>query len=1297
MKLLKFIFGLLLFSALPAFADFTTVTAIVTDADSFVWTNANVTMTFVPNPSFPNYNQYTLNGHNLATYQPYNSLLTQSVQTNASTGSFTLIGLDNTQIQPQGSTWIFTIKSNSSAPATVYQLFQLQGSSMNLTSFLSSNSVAPRFPAQPGVYGYGDIELTTVPFPGGQYFNTTTLVPRFWNGIVWNNYGSGGATGVTSINAATGPATFTGAVNCTGTITITCAFTGGAASFTLNLAELGALTTGSVLTHTGHYSVPQMQTLSQVNTLLASAPDASFEFQATSPTCYLSTCDTSAFIPFTNTSFRAHIQHNGHQFMTNTINIDEGGVVCDARQMFMTFGTGSNVITPSLNTLSNLDVGKVIWTWNPTTQQAFESQVTSQNGSTFTVASTPPWNQVSAAKFYIGTDNTTNAQAALTYFGTKTNWQGVSYSAPGLLTLSAGGCMSHKLNPMGASWRGAGNLTTWIGAPGEDNFATDDAFTAGGQVQGGVHIDGAGIAIGDGVNAAKAWSLIDDAGTHSKVANYRPSYVMTRASNYELAPEWCKGNSFNNGGCIVSVGTTSNTTLLCLPNTLLASQIPAVGNFVAFPYTSSGLIVTTVASVAGSCAGGFTPRTLGTTIPTAVQGEFYISQVSGGFQNTSADFPANPTYPFTLHLTNPIAPTPASEIGFAPYGTFIIGNQICTYYGVNYVSNNPYFIVTGCANTSVDHPSTSPIVALNPFNTSMPMPVQPSINAGDTTPVNASFFPGQNVGACAFAFPQSNGSANQAIAWSNSVIENLFISNQAIPSYQNTCEFYFVGQPYATHFQNIRDTGTYFGIVYGVPSTENHNWILVQPTSDATTWNNISINAGYPIEVNDANQNSYNNIDVYSNLASPSGAYVGCATGYYFTLQWDDQTGATGGMSLSDNRNLYVEPESGTHCGQEFLNEFDGNNNTYTDFHQGGGGYNVISGFDNHWVGGNLNNDSGGFGNVAPIINYGNGSSFLWTEGIGSSPFCNTFNYGVVTYNCTFINWGPKVHMMARTDRIGPYGNVAYGNNRTTFDGQTMETFTDGKVGSDFFVHSGAGYIDPSEFDGRNFDPASFTQLWTFDSTAFISQSFAACNIGTTVGTIYCEASVFNHNHIGIGPGQRLAAGKYLVFISAKSLNQSSNPIAFGIGHIVLATGVRTGITGPINTTLTNAYPTTNAGTWQTVVDLSAYGANPATDGIAIEVYAATGSLADNVAVQYVSFTPLPDNLSTQQLTIQGSGTPTATTPNGSESWGTAAPGATCGTTFSNGSIWHNSAGNHGALTLTYVCNAATTAWVGVF
>lgn len=1264
MKILRklsivFILGLVTGSV---FGQTTSVTATIVDTDGFTWVGAQVTVNFLPNPSFPNINQYTLAGQNLATYQPYNSLLSQKVTADPVTGAIAVTLLDNTQIQPAGSTWSFSIKSNTSAPSTLYNPVQLFGSTFNLSSYLSTNAVAPRFPAQPGTYAYGDVELTTTPNPGGTYFDTSNLTTRQWNGNAWGQF-AGGASGVNSINTFSGNFVFTGAVNCVVGPPPTCTFTGGAGGgFNLNVSEMGALATGmTTITHTNHYVVPLAQTSSQVNALIATYSNPTLEFQG-----------SEIPVAFRNQNWTAKISHQGLVFTTFKKNIDENGVICDARTVLVNMTNGSRTITISSNTMSSLDIGKLLWTYDPTTNQAYETQIQTVPTSTqITVATAAPFTET--ADSWIGTDNSTTMQDAITDASNSMVINGSTYPTPAAsLTLSSGACMTHNLNPKGVSMEGAGVLSEIVSPPGEDTFATPDAFTSGGQPQILVHDHDFSITLHGGVDITKQWQLTNDSGQNNIAAVNRSAYVMTKNSNYPFSPEWIIGTGPNGSGGFNGIATTNGTAVICV----LSATLPIVGQEIMFPYASGGLIETTVSSTAGTCGTG-TPRTLAASIPALAQAEFFEGT---NIQHTAVAMPAGRSYPFTLVLANSIYPTPASEIGMAPYGLIQIGNEQCSYYNIDFGFISINMTITGCTGTSVLHSSGVFIAPLNPFFPTKPWPYFPTLNTNDTTPSGAELFPGHNIGNCAFAFPQSNGSANQANAWANSSIENISILQFDVPAFNNTCAFYFVGLPYATHFRHIQITNTEYGIVEATPPIQNHNWAGAQPTSDGTTWDGISIHAGYIFDIITGGQNNMSNFDTYSNLGTLSGSFVGSAGAFYFTNGWDDQTGgAISCYSNSETNNLYVEPEGGSHGEQEALVEADQCNATNLNWHLGGGGFVYLSGLGNKFIGGNFNN-TGNFGaGAAPVINYTHGLSLEGVQLVGTSPNCNTFVFTAsVQFPCTFLNWGPQTRAIVQQDKIGPYTNIAYGA-RSDIRAQTGEAFL---MGGPLFTSSEGGFIHPEEFG--IFDVSN---QWTFDSTALVTQSYVGCFMTVTTGV--CQPSRFNNSAgISIGPNGRIPNAKTYMYASFKS-GLSSNTFSFGVAVLCPS---QTILLSPQAVFPVNTWPATLNATFQATVDFTNY------SGCLLQLLYTNASNTDTIYTQFVDFTPIPANFQAQQLSLNGTGQPTIQLgSNGGETWQTAAPTTGCGSTYTNGFIWHNTAGNHGATSLTYVCNAASTSWIGVF
>jgi hypothetical protein len=191
----------------------TSAAGTLVDQDGTTWFNAQVTATFVPNPSYPNLNQYyvtdPVNGTVPLTGPVYNQYITQHA-TSSSVGTFAIALIDNSKIAPTGSSWKLTIQSYTSAPSAVFPNVTVSGISQVLNSFLSANITAPRFSAVSGFYGgafgYNNAEISVIPVPGGSYYDVTLQTVKVWNGTAWTQQAIG------SYCPLTGSCNYTGAV-----------------------------------------------------------------------------------------------------------------------------------------------------------------------------------------------------------------------------------------------------------------------------------------------------------------------------------------------------------------------------------------------------------------------------------------------------------------------------------------------------------------------------------------------------------------------------------------------------------------------------------------------------------------------------------------------------------------------------------------------------------------------------------------------------------------------------------------------------------------------------------------------------------------------------------------------------------------------------------------------------------------------------------------------------------------------------------------------------------------------------
>ena len=187
----KFLGFILLAFGLIAHAQNTAVSATVVDTDGTTWTNGSWNVQFVPNPSQPNVNAYTINGTPLSP-----SVLNQVGAINGS-GVLAVTVYQNAPITPAGSSWKITVCPNAITKCGSYG-FTAVGSSMDLSSALTPVIPAPRFNPVSGAYGYNDAEAILQLKPGSTYWNVTSNKVRCYSGSAWQDC-SGSSGLVTSV------------------------------------------------------------------------------------------------------------------------------------------------------------------------------------------------------------------------------------------------------------------------------------------------------------------------------------------------------------------------------------------------------------------------------------------------------------------------------------------------------------------------------------------------------------------------------------------------------------------------------------------------------------------------------------------------------------------------------------------------------------------------------------------------------------------------------------------------------------------------------------------------------------------------------------------------------------------------------------------------------------------------------------------------------------------------------------------------------------------------------------------
>jgi len=950
--------------------------------------------------------------------------------------------------------------------------------------------------------------------------------------------------------------------------------------------------------------------------------------------------------PFANTG-NVRVQDNRSDVAATARGATEFGAACDLRSVYGTLSSGSNIVTiiGGYSALfSSADIGRTLVATGTVagTPTVFETAIMSITDSNHAVTTTPaPFSQSINHQMDLGHDDT----AAIT--------QGMNAAGGGgTLIFPAGNCLTHTQNLRGQSPTGLGPQSTITGFPGEDIFAAPDPSQTTGVNQGPAHIHDLTLNVDARIDATEPWQIVNDSGTIAEAALYRPIAQKSGVSSNPTAPGWFQGPGPNLSGATNGVAAiTASSAVICVPSSETA---PGAGQTIVFPYLAN-VFTATVSSAAGSCPGGANARTLSSALPsgsTNGQAEWFAGSSP---QNLSTAIGSG-SCPSSITLSNSISPVPGYESNVAPFGLIQIDGEQFTYFGKSNASSpTPADTLYNiqCAQNGTGraaHSSSATVIPLNNFKPTYPWPVTPTINTGDTTPTGtAGFFPGWNVGNAAFAFPIVSGinSGSGAVgAWSaNASIENLSfypwpndINGNSWGEMNHTAMFYFVEPSYATKFRNLMSQYLFYGIAEGPPSIENGNWGAAQPTADGTSWDQVAIWAANPVNVPLGNQNTYTNFNVYSNEGTVSSGGLGADTCYYFTADWDDQTGGVvEGNSLDVMTNLYCEPEAGAHNNSMPNWEWDTNNSEIVDQHMGGGGEVYIGGYGQHWYGGNFNNSPG-----LPAINFGLGNSADMVANLGSEPKSNVYGIGAL------INFEPNSRFSGTTAQVygsasGPYGALQAGNSREPIPSQTNETFNTGNLTVPY-ASSGGGFIAPEEFNASSaFESQAMTQGWTFDSTSPITSGYAACSVGNSAGTTYCSTFKFNQQQISIGPGQRLVPGKYTLYVSMKDAATVSNTETLTVWSNC------GGIANTYAVPMTNAWPSTAAGVFTKTIDLTA--ATGSSCYIGFNFQGAT--TADLVEVGYVDFSPLAENLNAQTINVTNiitPGGPTGGTPNGCSS-----------------------------------------------
>jgi hypothetical protein len=965
-----------------------------------------------------------------------------------------------------------------------------------------------------------------------------------------------------------------------------------------------------------------------------------YDFVATAPTSGVSTYSPQGAInaaaanngsaiiqpgagrtPFTNPG-NYRVQDNRADVPATARSVTEDGAVCDLRQVYGYLTQGSTSFSIGGGTLTSVDVGRSIVAVGlvggvPTQFQSAVVSITDSLHGVLTTAS--PFNQATQHEMDLGHDDTAAIAHTMSVVG-----------AGGTLVFPEGTCLTHTQTLTGQSPIGLGINSQVVSFPGEDIFAAPDASQGPGGPQGAAHIHDLSFFVDGRIDATQPWQTINDSGTTAHAAMYRPIAMRSGITNDPVAPGWFQGSGPNHSGAYNGVANiTASSAVICIPSTETA---PTMGETMVFHYLPS-VFTATVSSTAGSCSGGATPRTLSTALPTGAtnsQAEWF----AGASVQNLATAIGSGACPTSITLSNSINPVPGFESNVAPFGLLQIDGEQFAYFGRSNAGNttpaNTFYGIQ-CAQNGTSraaHSVNATVVPLNNFKPSYPWPVTPTLNTGDTTPAGtAGYFPGWNVGNAAFAFPLATGiGGNGTGSWGpNSKIENLSfwawpndINGYSWDSVNHTAGIYMVQPSYAAVFSNLYTLYLFYGVAIGAPSIENGNYFTAQPTADGSHWDGVTIYAANPVNIPLGNQNTFSNFNVYSQEGTTAGGALGADTCYYFTALYNDQTGGIGDvMSLDHFKNLYCEPETGAHTEQMPNWEWDTYNSEIEDQHMGGGGEVYIGGAQQHWIGGNFNQASN-----APAINFGSQNTTDYVTTLGQEPKGNVYG----TNSLINFGWGSKFSgttSQAFSAPYGPLGALQVGNSREPIRSQTADTFFTGNLTAPYTSMEG-GFIAPEEFNSNfAFESTAMSQGWTYDSTSPITNAYVACNLGNNTSSTYCNTYDFNLQGIPIGAGQRLVAGKYTLYISAKDAVQATNSETIKLysncGSFLQA----------FNVPLTNAWPTTAAGVFTVPVDFTTV-TGSTTCYLGVQFFGAT--TADQVQIGYFAFAPVAEQLNAQTI-----------------------------------------------------------------
>ena len=182
-KLYYFVVFILLLLPLAG-AQTTIVNGTLTDPSGNIWTGAQITASFQPTPNTPGPYIWTGGAFNTQPAPVFSD----------GSGSFTITLPSTSAISPSGSTWQFNVCPNATQACAIVQV-PLSGGTVNLIPIITgagawpTGNIAATFISK----FYNSSQVGPIPLNEGAIaFNTTTLQPEYWNGSIWQTFGTGG-------------------------------------------------------------------------------------------------------------------------------------------------------------------------------------------------------------------------------------------------------------------------------------------------------------------------------------------------------------------------------------------------------------------------------------------------------------------------------------------------------------------------------------------------------------------------------------------------------------------------------------------------------------------------------------------------------------------------------------------------------------------------------------------------------------------------------------------------------------------------------------------------------------------------------------------------------------------------------------------------------------------------------------------------------------------------------------------------------------------------------------------------